>query len=352
MFANLDTHALLSEALEFNRKVAGGIDILRDLGEIDTGTTEREVVMRRDKLVLYRYTPQVKRPSAVPLLIVYALVNRPYMVDLQPDRSMVRALLDAGLDVYLIDWGYPDAADRYLDLDDYINGYIHDCVTELCRRHDTEAVNMLGICQGGALSTCYAALHPERVRNLVTMVTPIDFQTPDNLLSRWARSLDVDLLVDTLGNVPGALLNYTFLSMKPFRLTGQKYLDMVNLLDKPKALKNFMRMEKWIFDSPDQAGEAFRQFVKHFFQENRLLKGGLEIGGQPVDPARISMPVLNVYATQDHLVPPAASQALKTLVSSDDYSELAFKGGHIGIYVSGRAQREVPPAIAAWLKQR
>jgi polyhydroxyalkanoate synthase len=159
-------------------------------------------------------------------------------------------------------------------------------------------------------------------------------------------------MVDTLGNVPGEMLNWTFLSLRPFRLTGQKYVDMADMLEDPAKLKNFLRMEKWIFDSPDQAGEAFRQFIKDFFQRNRLVTGGLAIGGRPVDLKNVSMPVLNVYATQDHLVPPASSLAMERLVGTSDYSTFTFKGGHIGIYVSGRAQKDIPPAIARWLKER
>jgi polyhydroxyalkanoate synthase len=160
------------------------------------------------------------------------------------------------------------------------------------------------------------------------------------------------LLVDTLGNLPGQLLNFTFLSLSPFRLAGQKYVDLVDILDDARALKNFLRMEKWIFDSPDQAGEAFRQFARDFFQQNKLVKGEVVIGGQRVDLHNITIPVLNVYAMQDHLVPPAASRALAGCCGSRDYSELSFQGGHIGIYVSARAQREVPPAIASWLLAR
>jgi len=316
------------------------------------GVTPKEEVYREDKLVLYRYKTTVDRPEKVPLLVVYALVNRPYMTDLQKDRSMIRGLLEQGIDVYLVDWGYPDGADRFLELDDYVNRYIHHCVKHICKAHDLDKISILGICQGGTMSVCYTALHPQRVDNLVTMVTPIDFKTPDNMLSKWARDLDVDLLVDAVGNIPGELLNFTFLSMQPFRLTGQKYADVVNLMDDARALKNFMRMEKWIFDSPDQAGEMFRQFIKWFYQENRLIEGTLEIAGKAVDLNNISMPVLNVYGTADHLVPPDASIALGKKVGSKDYSEYPFKGGHIGIYVSGRAQREVPPAIANWLKTR
>ena len=348
----LNPQQATEELLQFNRKLVAGMTTLAEVGPIASGVSSRDVVYKEDRLVLYRYQSRVEKPHRVPVLVVYALVNRPYMADLQEDRSLIRGLLDQGMDVYLIDWGYPDGSDRYLGLDDYINGYIRRCVNYICDKHDLYRINLLGICQGGTFSICFAALHPDKVRNLVTTVTPVDFQTPDNLLSHWAQRLDVDLLVDTMGNIPGDLLNFTFLSMNPYRLTGQKYLDMVELLDQPDKLKNFLRMEKWIFDSPDQAGEAFRQFIKDFYQRNALVKNEVVIGDSRVDLKNIAMPVFNVYATMDHLVPPAASKALAGLVGSSDYSEFAFNGGHIGIYVSGRAQKEVPPAISNWLKAR
>jgi polyhydroxyalkanoate synthase len=346
---------VISEELNaFARKLGAGFETLKSLGPLETGVTPRDAVYREDKLILYHYkSPSGKRPTVpVPLLIVYALVNRPYMTDLQEDRSLIRSLLDRGSDVYLIDWGYPDRSDRFLTMDDYINGYLDRCVDLVCDRHNLDHLNILGICQGGSFSVCYAALHPEKVKNLVTMVTPIDFHTADNMLSHWTRTLDVDLMVDTLGNVPGELLNWTFLTLKPFQLMGQKYVNMVDALAEKKSARNFMLMEKWIFDSPDQAGETFREFVKTFFQNNGFVEGTARVGGRPIDLKNITMPVFNVYASQDHLVPPDASRALRRLVGTDDYSELAFDGGHIGIYVSGKAQRTVPPAIADWLAER
>lgn len=348
----IDPQAALNEALSFNHKLGAGLKTLRALGETDFGCTDKEEVYREDNLVLYRYKSSQKATTKTPLLIVYALVNRPYMVDLQPDRSIVRNLLAAGHEVYLIDWGYPDRSDRYLTLDDYINGYIRRCVAAVAARHGGGPINILGICQGGAFSLCYTAIHPQTVKNLITMVTPVDFHTPDNMLSHWTRGLDIDLFVDTLGNVPADLMNWCYLTLKPFRLLHQKYVGLVDLLDNQAELENFLRMEKWIFDSPDQAGEAFRQFIKDFYHGNKLVKGGLQIGPHAVDLKKIRQPVLNIYAEQDHLVPPAASIPLKDAVGSKDYTALAFKGGHIGIYVSGRAQREVPPAIAKWLRER
>jgi polyhydroxyalkanoate synthase len=346
-----DPTRILEEIATFQRKLAAGAASLRGLGEPGYADTPRELVYREDKLTLWRMRGERTPTAKTPLLIVYALVNTVWMTDLQSDRSLVRNLLAQGEDVYLIDWGYPDGADRWLTLEDYIDGYLDRCVDAVRAQAGVDAIDLLGICQGGAFSLCYTALHADKVRNLVTMVTPVDYHTPDNMLSHWVRDLDVDLFVDTLGNVPAALMNWVYLTLKPVRLLQQKYVNLVDILDNPRELENFLRMERWIFDSPDQAGEAFREFVKEFFQANKLVRGGLAIGGRPVDLGMITQPVLNIYAEQDHLVPPDASRALGLHVGSDDYTELAFKGGHIGIYVSGRAQREVPPAIHRWLRQ-
>ncbi len=340
------------ETTKFQQKLAAGLKTLRELDEVHYGATEKEEVYREDKLVLYRFKGKSKPTAKTPLLIAYALVNRPYMVDLQDDRSLVKNLLALGEDIYLIDWGYPDFSDRCLTLDDYINGYIRRCVDVVAKRHKVDKINLLGICQGGAFSLCFTAIYPEKIRNLITMVTPVDFHTPDNMLAGWVRSLDVDLFVDTLGNVPADLMNWCYLMLKPVRLNQQKYLGLVDILDDKAELENFLRMEKWIFDSPDQAGEAFRQFIKDFYQGNKLIEGGLKIGKKSVSLANVDVPVLNIFAEQDHLVPPAASRALRGRTGSDDYTELAFRGGHIGIYVSGRAQREVPTAIHEWLAAR
>lgn len=348
----LTPEELAQEALRMQSKLAAGLETLREVDDFDYGATQKQEVWRDGKTVLYRFVGP-KAPSArVPILVSYALVNRPYMIDLQDDRSLVKGLLERGEDVYVLDWGYPDRSDRYLDLEDYVQRFIGGAVDHLRESHGVSAVNLLGICQGGVLALCYAALNGSKVRNLITMVTPVDFQTPDNMLSNWTRGMDVDLFVDTLGNVPADLMNFSYLMLKPFRLNLQKYVGMVDILDDAKAMQDFLRMEKWIFDSPDQAGEAFRQFIKMFYQDNGFINGGVRIGEEDVDLGFVDMPVLNIFAEQDHLVPPQASRAMEALIGTEDYTELSFRGGHIGIYVSSRAQKEVPDTIHDWLRKR
>jgi polyhydroxyalkanoate synthase subunit PhaC len=349
---NITLDDVAEEATRFQQKLGAGLQTLLEVEDVQFGATEREEVWRDGKVVLYRFRGERKPTAKVPLLISYALVNRPYMVDLQADRSIVKGLLERGEDVYIIDWGYPDRSDRFLTLEDYIERFLGGAVDHLRRSSGLEAVNLLGICQGGAFSLCYAALHPGKVRNLITMVTPVDFHTADNMLSNWTQGMDVDLFVDTLGNVPADMMNLCYLTLKPWRLFVQKYVGLVDILDDRKAMEDFLRMEKWIFDSPDQAGEAFRQFIKQFYQGNGFINGGIDIGGREVDLGFVDMPVLNIFAEQDHLVPPDASRALRDVVGSTDYAELSFRGGHIGIYVSSRAQKEVPDAIHDWLAKR
>ncbi len=343
---------IVSEIHEFNSKLAQGLKTLSEIEDIDVGVSEKEPVYKEDNLVLYHFKPRTKKQNAVPLLIVYALVNRPYMADLQDGRSMIQGLLDEGLDVYLIDWGYPQSVDKYLTLDDYINGYIDRCVDLIREASSQEKINLLGICQGGCFSLCYTALHQDKVRNLITTVTPVDFHTKDDLLSHMVQQIDIDQVVDTMGNVPGEMLNWTFLTLKPYTLMGQKYVDLVDILDDKNKALNFMRMEKWIFDSPDQVGETYRSFIKQFYQQNGLVKSTVQIGDQVVDLENIKNPVLNIYAKDDHLVPPDSSRALEGCVGTDDYQSLEFPGGHIGIYVSGKAQKMIPPAVGQWLAER
>ncbi|MBD1927353.1 class III poly(R)-hydroxyalkanoic acid synthase subunit PhaC [Trichocoleus sp. FACHB-90] len=345
---------------ELTQKLFKGVESFSRLREedIQIGVTPKEEVYREDKVVLYRFTPKVEHSLNIPILIVYALVNRPYIVDLQEGRSLVANLLNLGMDVYITDWGYPSRSDRFLTLDDYINGYINNCVDVVRDRHNLEQINLLGICQGGAFSLCYSSIYPEKVKNLITMVTPVDFHIKEGLLNVWggstlgSQALDVDLMVDTLGNIPGDFMNLEFLLLKPFQLGIQKYIDLLDTIESEDKLLNFLRMEKWIFDSPDQAGEAYRQFMKDFYQGNKLIKGEVEIGNKRVDLGNIRIPILNIYAEQDHLVPPASSLALEKYIGSEDYTVRSFPVGHIGMYVSSKVQRNLPPTIVDWLKVR
>lgn len=345
-------NTVLKELNDMSTKLMKSYETLNQIKEVDIATTPKTAVYSEDKLTLYRYNRETEASFKTPILIVYALVNTYKMLDLQADRSYIKNLLNNGLDVYLIDWGFPSKGDRYISMDDYVNGYINNCVDFIRKKHRIDKVNILSICQGGTLSAIYASLYPNKVKNLVTHVTPIDFSTNDGLLFRWSRDMDFDKLVDANnGLIPGDFLNQGFDMLKPM-MKMQKQQTMVNALDDKDKLLNFMRMEKWISESPDQTGECFRQFMKELYQENKLVKGELEVGGKKVNLKNLTSPLLNIYATEDHLVPPAATIPLNDHVGSTDKELYSFKGGHIGVFVGGKSQKELAPAVVEWLKKR
>ncbi|KCZ71841.1 poly(R)-hydroxyalkanoic acid synthase, class III, PhaC subunit [Candidatus Methanoperedens nitroreducens] len=349
--------------IEDYKKFKLGMELFLNLPEFSVGTTPSEIIYTEDKMKLLHYIPTAEKQHPVPILVVYALVNRYYILDLQPDKSVIRRLLDKGFDIYIIDWGYPSGVDRYLTIDDYVNGYINNAVDKIRELSGLDKISLLGVCQGGTLSVMYAALHPEKVKNLITLVTPVNFDTDKGLLHIWAKSLDVDSIVDNYGIVPGNLLNAGFLLTDLFRLMIDKYVGLFERIESgpddavcqqrnEETFKNFLRMEKWIFDSPDQAGETFRQFMKDCYQKNLLIKNKMELNGKRINLEKISMPLLNVMAEFDHLVPNDASIPLNDAVSSSDKEMLVFPTGHIGIFVGSRSQKEVCPRIAEWLKPR
>jgi polyhydroxyalkanoate synthase len=346
------TAAFFKELEKYSQRMVQITETLLEKEDVALATSAKDLVFQEDLVRLYRFRPTGKPRSAEPLLITYALVNRETMMDLEEGRSLIRNLLDSGLDVYIIVWGYPSRVERYVTLDDYIEIYLDDCVDHVRRERGVEKINLMGVCQGGTFSAIYAALHPEKIKNLITMVTPIDFDTDDGLLNLWARHLDADLMVEALGNIPGDFMNLGFLMLKPYQLMMDKYIGLVESARDPRVVESFLRMEKWIFDSPDQAGETFRKFITEMYQKNSLIKGELEIGGRRVDLRKIDMPVLNIYAEQDHLVPPSSSKDLKKFISSRDVTTESFPVGHIGMYVSSKSQKALAPMIAGWLLER
>ena len=327
-------------------------EVLLDDLDTELAQTAYEVVYQEDRVKLKHYLPRTKIQYKTPLLVTYALINRETMLDLQPGRSVVERFLDAGIDLYMIDWGYPTRKDRFLGFDDHINGYMDDMVDFIRAKHQVEKINLMGICMGGTFSVIYSSLHPEKIKNLVTTVTPTNFDTKKGLLHVWMEQLDVDRVVDTFGNLPADMMNLGFLLLNPARLMIDKYVGFMENMVNKQFVENFVRMEKWIFDSPDLPGEVFRQFIKDCYQGNKLIQSKLEVDGQRVDLKKLTMPLLNIYGQYDHLVPPEACDQLVKRVGSTDTEDICLKTGHIGIYVSSKCQEAFAPKIAAWLRKR
>lgn len=318
------------------------------------GASTSEVVYEEDRLKLLHY-PTANRPRlSPPLVVVFALVNRPYILDLKRGRSVIEHFVNRGFDTYLVDWGVPTHADRHLTLDDYVNGYLRNVVEHVQARTGSSQVSVLGYCMGGTMSAIFTALHPEQVRNLILLAAGVDFGTREGLLSLWsdARNFDVDKFIAAFGNCPAEFLQSTFLLLKPVQNLIEKPLNLYEHLEDDAFIEDFFTMETWLNDNIPVPGEVFREFVKYLYQQNLLVQNRLPVGRQVVDLRRITCPILNLMARNDDLVPCAQSMSFNDLVGSSDRRSITIQAGHIGLAVGSKAQREVWPEAVAWLTER
>ncbi|MXV62434.1 class III poly(R)-hydroxyalkanoic acid synthase subunit PhaC [Natronorubrum sp. JWXQ-INN-674] len=321
---------------------------------IEVGQTPSEVVYEENKLKLLHYEPMTEEQHDVPILVTYALINKPYILDLQPDRSVVQTLLEAGFDVYLIDWGEPSKLDRTLSLDDYVNRYIDNCVDVVRERSGQDSINILGYCMGGTKSAMYASLYPEKVENLALMAAGLCFAGDGGVLELWGSEnyYDPETVTETFDNVPAEFLDVGFALMDPVANNVTKYVRFYDNMEDEDFVENFARMERWLDEGIDVAGTVYEEFIRDIYQENKLYENELHLNGEHVDLTNIDMPVLQIVAEYDHLIPPEASKPFNDVISSNDTQIMEFATGHIGMSVSSRSHDELWPDVCEWFESR
>jgi polyhydroxyalkanoate synthase len=319
----------------------------------ETAVTPRELVYARGTLRLYHYLPQTDEVYRVPLLIVMSLVSKPTIFDLTPGQSFIEHLVQSGFDVYMIDWGTPRAEHHTLGLDDYVADLLPDCIDQVCTHAGEDEVSLVGYCLGGIFTTLYAARENRGpLKNLLLLATPINGEgmaLQRTLLT--ARGLDVDRLVDTLGNIPSSMVEGAFQMLRPLQKASGK-ATLLNHLDDPEYVKAHLRIVRWGADALPFPGEAFRQLARDFVLENKIVQGTLEVRGTVCDLARIRVPLLHVVAQHDHVVPAAASADLVRLAGSRDKEEMVIKGGHVSLVTGAGAATRTWPHIVEWLAGR
>ena len=317
---------------------------------VGVGETPSRVVYTENKLELLQYESLTDHQHPVPILIVYALINRPYILDLQPDRSIVRRLLEAGHDVYLIDWHEPSRLDRHLGLEDYVTRYLDNAVDVLRERSREDVVNLLGYCMGGTMAAIYTALFPAKVNALGMMAPALHFEDTGGVLERWGDRdyFDPAVLTESFGNVPGEFLAAGFDLLDPVANNVTKYVHLLDRVENEDFVRNFGRMERWLADDVDHAGDAYVEFIEKIYQENRLVENTLTVGGERVDVGAIDVPILQILGEYDTLVPPAASRPFNDVVASDDVTTIEYPRGHVGLAMSNGVHRDVWPEVAEW----
>ena len=321
--------------------------------QVATGTSPRRVVWTRNKTTLYRYEPRVARPAATPVLLVYALINKPYILDLRPENSFVGHLLDSGLDVYLLDWGTPGWGDRATTFDDLIGDHLPAAVARMCRDSGAADYSLFGYCMGGTMATIHAALRPGGLRNLVALTTPIDF-AGGGTFSVWAqpRHLDPRQVAEGFGNVPADLVSFGSKMLRPVTNFVSAQTTMLEKLAAGDDMTSWLAINKWVHDGVPFPGAAFTQWIEDHYQRNLLISGELTIAGERVDLGRIESPVLAIAGAQDHIVPPRMAAPLLDAASSADATWLELPAGHVGLLVGSGAQEALWPRISDWLRPR
>ena len=348
---NFNSLGIAEEMVSTSEKLAKGYETLQHIDKVEIGTTPKELVWQSDKIKMFHYVRETPAKCATPVLVSFAMLNRHDVLDLQPDRSLMKKLLDEGLDIYIMDWGYHNKSDRYLTMEDYIDGYMNDAVDFLRKRHKVAKIHKMGICQGGTFSMIYAALYPEKLKSLTTYVAPYDFSDCNCMLYKWPKYIDVDAMVDTMGTIPGEMIDGAFGMLKP-SMNISKYIGVLDSLGDNDKMMNFLRMEKWKSDLPAIPGEMYRKYIKDLFRDNKLVKGEFELGGRKVALKNVTMPFLNVYATEDNIIPNDSTKNIMSLIGSKDKKDYPFPGGHIGVFVGGKSQKELAPAVAKWVIER
>jgi polyhydroxyalkanoate synthase len=352
------------------RKYATGAHLILQVSEIETGRTPREVVWQEDKARLYRYKPAAEKRFPVPVLLVYALILRPYIVDLVPGNSLVEYLGNEGFDVYLLDWGVPGDEDRQLSFENYVLDYLPEAVEQVLSNSGAEELSLFGYCQGGTMSVMYASLFPGKpTKNLVLLATPVDF-APDNpgLFGLWSvltsgkyfepdLFFDPDLVVETFGNfpanVPSRFTGAATSTLKPLAdYYARVHARLWENVEQKKAFESFLAVSKWVDDGVPFPGEAFRRWIRDFYYKNKLAKGEFELRGRRVDLSNVECPVLNIAGEKDYISPLSQAEPTMDLVGSEDKEFLVLDAGHMGLMASPIAKEELWPRVRDWLESR
>ena len=338
------------------KKYRTGMQIILEGARAETGQTPKEVIWTKNKAKLYHYEPSVEKQFPIPILLVYALINRPYVLDLMPHNSLVEYLVGQGFDVYMLDWGIPGDEDKNLSFEHYVLDYIPRAVKKVLRTSHAEEFTLLGYCMGGTMSAMYAALFPGKpLRNLVLMTTPIDF-TPDNigLYGIWTseKYFNPDLIVDAFGNVPGELVDTGNRMVKPVTNYVGSYVTMWDRIMQGKSMDTWLAMSKWVNDGVPFPGEAFRQWIRDFYQQNKLVKGEIKLRGRRVDLSNITCPVLNIAGKKDHICTLPQAEAIMSLIESQDKEFFALDAGHVGLLTGADARKTLWPKMRSWLELR
>ena len=349
------TTVVPSDVENFFDKYSKGMRIVVEGAQADTGRTPKATVWTKNKAKLYRYQPEKPKKYPVPILIVYALINRPYILDLVPGNSFVEYLTDQGFDVYMLDWGVPGDEDKDMAFENYVLDYLPRAARKVMRTSGAEEFTLLGYCMGGTMSAMYASLFPEGLKNLILLTAPTAF--PRESLGLYSlftseKHLDPGLLADAFGNIPGEMIDTGNRMLKPVTNYVGTYVNMWERIFEEKPMETWLAMNKWVNDGPPFPGATFKQWITEFYQQDKLVKGEISLRGRRVDLSNIKAPLLNIAGKKDHICTLPQAEATMGLVGSEEKEFYVLDAGHVGLLTGRGAKKGLWPKINGWLETR
>ncbi|MCB9796719.1 MAG: alpha/beta fold hydrolase [Alphaproteobacteria bacterium] len=305
-----------------------------------TGTTSHEVIHRHNKACVRYFAPRTGEATAAPIFVSMPLINHWYIWDLLPQVSLVARLAEAGVPVYLLDWGAPGPEDSHTTLAYLIDRVLHRSIDRARRHakahHGAETLDAVGYCVGGTFLAIYLGQYPEAARRACFVATPIDFHASGRL-SVWASpgSFPMDQAIDGFGNYPGAIIQDAFAWLKPSGQTS-KWVGLWERIDREGFPELWAALEKWSGDAMDFPGEAYREYVRRCYFENALMddEDRWIMANRAVHLRDVKVPAHAIAANRDHIVPPPAAFGLEKAWGGPVTTQ-TIKGGHVGICVSG-----------------
>lgn len=317
------------------------------------GQTPKKTIWTKNKAKLYHYEPTMEKKNNVPILMIYALINKPYILDLTPGSSLIEHLTNSGHDVYLLDWGTPGYEDRNMKIDNYIYDYIPRAINKVLQTSGADEISLLGYCMGGTFTGIFTALHPHLpIRNVILLTSPFDF-SDTGLYGKWLdkRHFNLDKLVDTLGLIPHEMIDFGNKMLNPIANFYGPYVTLADRADNETFVFNWKLMQKWLNDGVPFPGEAYREWIRHFYQDNKLINDNLYMRGKKVELSNIKANMLVIAAKHDHIAPPKQIEPLMDKITSKNKTYKLLDTGHVSVVTGRRAITITYPLIDEWLTE-
>ena len=314
------------------------------------GLTTHDVIHRHDKLAVRYYAPRGPVPAGPPVVIVPSLINRAYICDLEPDRSLVAGLAELGHAVYLVDWGVPGPEDAQEDVGYVLLTLLDRAMARIRRHARARTTHVLGYCMGGTIAGMYAALRPAHLESLVALNAPFHFAAGGRFASFVSpEAFDVDHAIDGDGLMSVAVMQSAFKLLDPMG-NWSKFIALDKASADPTRLRRSLARERWLEDNVPMAGAFAREFIRNAYQSDKLMDGSWVVRGETVDLGAITCPTLVIACERDFITPKEAALPLADLVGSERVLAEVLQAGHIGVVVGGFGPAVFYPRLDRWFR--